>query len=76
MSFEAVQKKIAASQNIPMGNAGAILAAQTRRASPAARKKNPALNKVKGTNKSDMRAAAMRALQKRRAAKNDNDGDE
>lgn len=31
-----------------MKNAGAILAAATRRAGPTARKKNPSLNKVKG----------------------------
>lgn len=73
MSFKAVQKKIAASEGVPMGNAGAILAAASRNASPAAKKKNPNLNKVKG---SDKRAVAMRALKKRKMAKNDNDGDE
>lgn len=48
MSFAAVQKKIATREGESMKNAGAILAAATRRAGPAARRKNPALNKVKG----------------------------
>jgi hypothetical protein len=44
--FEAVQKKIA--KKYGMKKAGAILAASTRKASKAARKKNPRLKKVKG----------------------------
>ncbi len=43
--FKAVQGKIA--QKYGMKRAGAILAASTRKASPAAKRKNPALNKVK-----------------------------
>lgn len=48
MSFKAVQKKIAKQQNVPMKNAGAILAKKTREASPAAKRKNPKLLRVKG----------------------------
>jgi hypothetical protein len=44
--FAAVQKKIAKKQGIPVKNAGAILAASTRAASPAAKAKNPNLKKV------------------------------
>lgn len=46
--FKAVQAKIAASEGIPVKNAGAILANATRNASPAAKKANPNLKKVKG----------------------------
>ena len=47
--FKAVQVKIAQKQRgIPMKNAGAILAEAARHASPAAKRKNPSLNKVKG----------------------------
>ena len=45
--FKAVQAKIAAKQGIPMKNAGAILAASSRNASPAAKKANPRLKRVK-----------------------------
>jgi len=48
MSFKSVQKGIAAKEGIPMKNAGAILANASRNASPAAKKKNPKLNRVKG----------------------------
>jgi hypothetical protein len=48
MGFKAAQKSIAKKQGIPMKNAGAILAAGARKASPAAVKKNPNLKKVKG----------------------------
>lgn len=44
--FEAVQRKIAAKEGIPMANAGAILASASRHASPAAKKKNPRLKRV------------------------------
>ena len=44
--FEATQKKIAKEQGISEERAGAILAAGARKASPAAKKKNPNLNKV------------------------------
>lgn len=46
--FAAVQAKIAQSQGISKDRAGAILASQTRKASPAAKAKNPRLKKVKG----------------------------
>jgi hypothetical protein len=49
--FKNVQKSIAKKQGIPMENAGAILAAGARKASPAAIKKNPALKKVTGVKK-------------------------
>jgi hypothetical protein len=45
--FKAVQAKIAKKQDIPMERAGAILASASRKASPAAKRKNPALKKVK-----------------------------
>lgn len=43
--FKAVQKKIA--KKYGMKAAGAILANRTRKASPAAKKKNPRLKRVK-----------------------------
>lgn len=46
--FQANAKKIAARQGIPEERASAILAAATRKASPAAKKANPALKRVKG----------------------------
>lgn len=48
MSFKAVAGKIAAKQGISKERASAELAASTRRASPAAKRKNPKLKKVKG----------------------------
>jgi hypothetical protein len=51
MGFKAAQKQIAKKQGIPMERAGAILAAGARKASAAAKKKNPNLKKVKGVNK-------------------------
>lgn len=48
MSFKAVASKISKKEGIPKAEADAELAASTRRASPAAKKKNPALKKVKG----------------------------
>ena len=47
MGFKAAQKQIAKKSGVPMKNAPAILASSTRKASPAAKKKNPNLNKVK-----------------------------
>jgi len=49
--FKAVQKKIAKKQGVSMESAGAILASSSRKASPAAKKKNPRLNRVKGSAK-------------------------
>lgn len=48
MSFKAVAARIAAKQKLPIKRADAILAAGTRRASAAAKAKNPNLKKVKG----------------------------
>ncbi len=44
--FEAIQKRIAKSSGESMANAGAMLAASTRHASPAAKKANPRLKRV------------------------------
>lgn len=46
--FKAVQASIARKQGIPMKRAGAILAASSRRASPAAKRANPRLLRVSG----------------------------
>lgn len=46
--FEKVAERIAAQQGVSMERARAILAAGSRGASAAAKKKNPRLNKVKG----------------------------
>ena len=48
MGFKAAQKQIAKKQGISKERAGAILAAGARKASAAAKKKNPNLKKVKG----------------------------
>lgn len=45
--FKAVQNKIAAKQGVSKKQAGAILAASTRNASAAAKRKNPRLKRVK-----------------------------
>ena len=52
MSFKSVQSKIASKEGVSMKSAGAILANSSRNASPAAKRKNPALKKVKGQSKS------------------------
>jgi hypothetical protein len=46
--FKKAQKKIADEQGISEERAGAILAAGARKASPAAKKANPNLKKVRG----------------------------
>lgn len=46
--FKANQKKIARKQGISKKAAGAILASAARKASPAAKRKNPRLKRVKG----------------------------
>ena len=48
MGFKAAQAQIAKKQGISKDRAGAILAAGARKASPAAKKANPNLKKVKG----------------------------
>lgn len=44
--FKATQNKIAKKQGISKDAAGAILASSSRKASPAAKRKNPRLKKV------------------------------
>jgi hypothetical protein len=46
--FEANARKIAKERGISLERARAILAAASRRASPAAKRRNPRLRKVKG----------------------------
>ena len=46
--FKAVQASIAKKQGVSKQAAGAILASATRKASPAAKKANPRLKRVKG----------------------------
>ena len=46
--FQKVQKEIAKKQGISEERAGAILASGARKASPAAKRANPNLKKVKG----------------------------
>jgi hypothetical protein len=46
--FKAVQARIAKRQGVSAERAGAMLAAGTRRASPAAKRANPRLRRVKG----------------------------
>jgi len=60
--FAAVQKSIAAKEGIGQKAAGAILAAKSRDASPAAKKANPRLNKVGGNDRKS--AAISRRLAK------------
>lgn len=48
MGFKAAQASIAKKEGVSKDRAGAILAAATRKASPAAKKANPNLKKVKG----------------------------
>lgn len=47
MGFKAAQSQIAKRQGISKDRAGAILAAGARKASPAAKRRNPNLKKVK-----------------------------
>jgi hypothetical protein len=51
MSFQSVQQGIEKKEGVGSAAAGAILAKSTRNASPAAKKANPNLNKVKGKSK-------------------------
>jgi hypothetical protein len=46
--FKAVQSEIAAKEGVSSDRAGAILAASSRNASAAAKRKNPRLKRVKG----------------------------
>lgn len=45
--FKAVQRSIARKEGVSMKAAGAILASSTRKASPAAKRANPRLKRVK-----------------------------
>lgn len=47
MSFKSVQARIAKKEGVSKKSAGAILAKASRNASPAAKRKNPALKRVK-----------------------------
>ena len=51
MGFKKAQSQIAKKQGISKKRAGAILAAGARKASAAAKRKNPNLKKVKGAMK-------------------------
>jgi hypothetical protein len=51
MGFKKAQAQIAKRQGVGKERAGAILAAGARKASPAAKKANPNLMKVKGVKK-------------------------
>ena len=46
--FKSVQRRIARKQGVSMKRAGAILASGSRRASPAAKRRNPRLKRVRG----------------------------
>lgn len=46
--FKAVQSQIAKKEGVSKERAGAILASSARKASPAAKKANPNLKKVRG----------------------------
>jgi hypothetical protein len=46
--FKAAQASIAKKEGVSKTSAGAILASATRKASPAAKKANPRLKRVKG----------------------------
>ena len=48
MSFKSVEKKIEKKEGVSKNSAGAILANASRHASPAAKRANPNLKKVKG----------------------------
>lgn len=48
LGFKAVQEAIAKKEGVSKDAAGAILANATRKASPAAKKANPNLKRVKG----------------------------
>lgn len=51
MGFKAAQASIAKKEGVSSDRAGAILASAARSASPAAKKANPNLKKVKGKSK-------------------------
>lgn len=48
MSFKSVQSRISRKEGVNMKSASAILAKSSRNASPAAKRNNPALKRVRG----------------------------
>ena len=46
--FKSLQRRIARKQGVSMNRAGSILASSSRRASPAAKRRNPRLKRVRG----------------------------
>lgn len=50
--FEAVARRIAEREGVSMERARAMLASSTRKASPAAKRKNPRLKRVRGGRRS------------------------
>ena len=56
--FRAVAGQIGQQLGVPLERANAILASRTRKASPAARQKNPRLNRVRAAKKRNARAVA------------------
>ncbi len=48
MGFNAAAKSVASKEGLPMDRAKAVIAAGARKASPAAKAKNPKLKKVLG----------------------------
>jgi len=65
--FKSVQSSIAKKEGVSEDRAGAILASASRKASPAAKKKNPRLNRVKGAAKAGKKKAAPKAAKKAKA---------
>lgn len=63
--FEANARRIAKERGISLEQARAILAASTRKASPAAKRRNPRLKKVKGRPKAKPKRRAERAGKRR-----------
>ena len=57
MGFKAAAKSVAKKQGVSKKQANAIIAAGARKASPAAKKKNPNLKKVAGASKRQRSAA-------------------
>lgn len=62
MGFKAAAASVAKSEGIPMRNAQAVIAAGAMKASPAAKKANPRLNRVANAQDGAYRAKAKKAL--------------
>lgn len=67
--FKSVQSKIAAKEGVSKKAAGAILASKTRKASAAAKKANPRLNRVKGAKEGSKAEERRESPKKERAEK-------